>query len=137
MSLGQRIRSRREEKRWSQAELAKAAGTSQQTVNRLELGETEHSKALDGIAEALGVSRKWLLFGDGSATSVDDNPRPPGPTKGASSLHIAVAEAIHEARNIMVGGLRPFAEEAPRHRDVALVLAGAAIEAMRQRGALK
>ena len=41
-----------------------------------------------------------------------------------------VAKAIHEARNYMVGGMGPWEKASDLHRETALFLAGAAIEAM-------
>lgn len=49
------IRTRREELGWSQAKLAEAAGTSQQTVDRIERGKVHHSRAFDDIWIALGL----------------------------------------------------------------------------------
>lgn len=51
--IGQLIRQRREALGWSQADLAQRAGTNQQTIDRLERGETKHSRALSSILDAL------------------------------------------------------------------------------------
>ncbi|MNQ18919.1 helix-turn-helix protein [compost metagenome] len=42
---------------WSQAKLAEEAGTSQQTVDRIERGLTLHSRALDDVKDVLGLPR--------------------------------------------------------------------------------
>jgi transcriptional regulator with XRE-family HTH domain len=53
--LGAQIRRSRESRGWSQAELAKRAGTTQQTVNRIEAGQTAHSRAIAPIIAALDL----------------------------------------------------------------------------------
>jgi transcriptional regulator with XRE-family HTH domain len=50
---GRDIRLLREKLGWSQSDLASHAGTSQQTVDRIERGETLHSRALPRIRMAL------------------------------------------------------------------------------------
>lgn len=52
---GQNLRKRREELGLSQAQLAANAGTTQQTVDRIERGQTGFSRALPAIAKALGI----------------------------------------------------------------------------------
>ncbi len=52
---GEDIRTAREAKGWSQAELAEKAGTTQQTVDRIERGVTEHSRAYVPLRDALGL----------------------------------------------------------------------------------
>lgn len=54
-SIGDRIRTEREAKGWTQTQLAEMAGTNQQTVDRLERGVTSRSKAYPKIMEALGI----------------------------------------------------------------------------------
>ena len=56
--LGDRIRIAREEKGWSQHELAAATGSSQSTVDRLERGQTETSRHLAKILIALGIEEQ-------------------------------------------------------------------------------
>ena len=55
---GATIRRVREEQGLSQAELAKLAKTSQQTVDRIERGVVEHSRAYPRILEALGMPNR-------------------------------------------------------------------------------
>lgn len=52
---GESIRAAREAQGLSQAALAEKAGTTQQTVQRIERGEIEFSRAAQGICEALGT----------------------------------------------------------------------------------
>ena len=54
---GDEVKLAREERGWSQAQLAEAAGTSQQTVDRIERGVTGSSKALPEIQKVLGIAR--------------------------------------------------------------------------------
>lgn len=56
--MGERIRQRREQLGWTQAELASAAETNQPTVDRIERGETRHSKHLNKILLALGLEER-------------------------------------------------------------------------------
>lgn len=51
------IREARIARGWSQAKLAEEAGTSQQTVDRIERGQTLHSRSLDDVMDALGIRR--------------------------------------------------------------------------------
>lgn len=53
MEIGDKIKVRRELARLSQQELAEMAGTTQQTIDRLERGVTEHSRYLPKIFEVL------------------------------------------------------------------------------------
>lgn len=55
MKNGSRIRQAREALGWSQADLAERAGTTQQTVDRIESGQTQHSRATPAILRALGL----------------------------------------------------------------------------------
>jgi DNA-binding XRE family transcriptional regulator len=50
---GDEVRRGRESLGWSQQELARHSGTSQQTIDRIERGETKHSRALVSIKETL------------------------------------------------------------------------------------
>lgn len=87
-SLQKRLSSKLEEKRISQEELANMIGASQAAVSKIILGETKRSRFLPKIAESLGVSEQWLLYGEESSnakildSSVDewDNNTPLPPT---------------------------------------------------------
>lgn len=56
MHVGRTVREAREAKGWSQTDLAKLSGTSQQNVDRIERSEVVHSRALPAILAALGLS---------------------------------------------------------------------------------
>lgn len=69
MSLPLRLKQRREELGYSQAQVAKLAGLSQPSYGDLENGKTQNSRKLVQIANALKVSPKWLLTGEGEMLS--------------------------------------------------------------------
>ena len=55
MKNGSRIRQAREAQGLSQQQLAERAGTTQQTIDRIEAGQTQHSRATPAILRALGL----------------------------------------------------------------------------------
>ena len=63
MSLAEKVRLKREEKRLTQAELARRAGLTQATISRVEHGEVKQlkSEAIKKLAKALGVSVDFLV----------------------------------------------------------------------------
>lgn len=64
MSVGDRIRSLRREKKWSQPILAKQAGVTQSTISDLENDKKSTSaKNMQAIADALNTSTNYLLTG--------------------------------------------------------------------------
>lgn len=56
MSLGNRIKAARLRLGWSQEQLARAAATSQQNIERIESGKVQMSRALPAVLKALGLS---------------------------------------------------------------------------------
>lgn len=56
----------REQRGWTQSQLAVAAGLSQGTIGNIESGARQARGSLPQIAEALGVEHKWLSQGLGS-----------------------------------------------------------------------
>lgn len=75
MTLGDRIRSRREELRMSQEELATRLGyKSRSTIAKIESGENDLTQSkIVAFAEALNTTARWLLDYDDSNTTL-----PPG-----------------------------------------------------------
>ena len=73
MDLATKVRVKREEKGYNQAELAKRTGLTQATISRLESGEVRQlkSEAIKSLAKALGVSVDFLV-GDMPKMSFDD-----------------------------------------------------------------
>ena len=63
MNTGEKIRMSREARSWSQADLAKRVGISQPAINKIEAGDTRHSKFLPRIALELGLDIAELIEG--------------------------------------------------------------------------
>lgn len=63
MDLATRVKDLRNAKGWSQVELAKAAGVSQQTIGKIENGKSLKPRYLPDIAVALGKTVEQLLDG--------------------------------------------------------------------------
>ncbi|AKJ41469.1 XRE family transcriptional regulator [Pragia fontium] len=63
-TLAERVAKRREQLGLSQKTLAEKINVSQQSINKIESGQTRSPRNLDKLAEALDVSPQWLLFGD-------------------------------------------------------------------------
>lgn len=61
MAVGKYIKIAREGFRWSQAELAKRAGVSQQLIAKLESGKVNETRKLPKIAAAFGTTSEALL----------------------------------------------------------------------------
>lgn len=59
---GEDIKAERVARGWTQAELATRAETNQQTVNRIEQGQTRRSSALPKILETLGLAEGMNIY---------------------------------------------------------------------------
>lgn len=64
MALGQRVKTERERKGWSQAFLAERAGMQQETISAIERRDSKRSEYTQRLAEALGVPVEYLLTGE-------------------------------------------------------------------------
>lgn len=60
----ERLQSAMDEGRWNQAALARAIGVTQGAISAILLGNTQRSKYLPEIADALGISLAWLRGAD-------------------------------------------------------------------------
>ena len=78
VELGRRLRSERKRQRITQKALSQTVGCAQQTVLDLENGNVEYSRYLPAIAEALGVSVRWLETGEGPPERPDTEGIPIG-----------------------------------------------------------
>jgi transcriptional regulator with XRE-family HTH domain len=65
-TLAQRVKYAREQRGWTQSQLAVASGLSQGTIGNIESGARQARGSLPQIAEALGVEHKWLSQGIGN-----------------------------------------------------------------------
>lgn len=72
-TIAERLLAARERKEWTQSQLAVAADVSQGTIGNIESGLRQSKGSLPQIAEALGVSHKWLATGQGT---MDMAPQP-------------------------------------------------------------
>lgn len=70
MSIGARVRRRRQELGWSQSELAQRAGVAVDTIRKLEQGQSKGSRKLADLAVVLGVDERELIYGDVAADRV-------------------------------------------------------------------
>ncbi len=72
MNLGGRVKQERETRGWSQPQLAsRISGLSQQALAALESRDSKTSEFAVGLADALGVSLRWLISGDGRKDDTD------------------------------------------------------------------
>jgi len=65
MDIGQRVRSERRKRKWSQEELARRAKVTQGLISQIENGSYSSSRYLPALAAALEVSSDWLATGRG------------------------------------------------------------------------
>jgi transcriptional regulator with XRE-family HTH domain len=75
-SVGERVRTKREELKISQEKLAREIGVSKNTVGRWEAGGGIDGENLDRLALALGVSSDWILRGDRREETTTVTPDP-------------------------------------------------------------
>lgn len=71
-TLADRLRARRKEVGWTQEQLAQRVGSSQAVIQKIENGKSLRPRKIDRIAEALGTSPAWLMFGDNSRNMLDE-----------------------------------------------------------------
>jgi transcriptional regulator with XRE-family HTH domain len=64
-TIGSRLAQAREEKGWSQQDLAEKSGVSQTTISHIESGRNNSSKHLPRLAKTCGVQTDWLAANEG------------------------------------------------------------------------
>jgi len=82
--IGDRVREVRERLKMSQAELGRAVGVTRNAINQIESGATKNPRpqTIYAIADALGVSDRWIVFGG------EPMPEPRGPPASQQDLQI-------------------------------------------------
>ncbi|VAX11655.1 hypothetical protein MNBD_GAMMA26-40 [hydrothermal vent metagenome] len=75
ISLGERLRCKRREKRWTQEQLASHAGTNQAVIQKIENGRSLRPRKINEIASALEVTPSWLMFGEEPTSELDTEAR--------------------------------------------------------------
>jgi transcriptional regulator with XRE-family HTH domain len=90
MPLAERIKRAREERGWSQGELARRAGVRRATISDLETGKLEDTRVstLRNIAKALRVSVDYLIDME------YDRRTPPGQPAVESNAALAVTPSL-------------------------------------------
>ena len=74
-TIGSRISTARRKMDLSQFALGELVGTTQQAIQKIESGDVAHSRYLEPISVALGVSYNWIVKGvasPGSATESEE-----------------------------------------------------------------
>lgn len=111
LGLGDRIRSAREAKGWTQPELGKAVGVSKSAVSQWEKGAVLNLKLgnLFAVAEVLGKSVQDLVFGNSGATSqISERQRagysePPAQQLALMRAYDSLPRGVrHHLRNLIV-----------------------------------
>lgn len=95
--FGARLKQVREEQRRTQDDVAKILGVERQTVQSWEAGRNKHPKGatlekISPVAEFLGVTPEWLLFGAGDPVGKPD----------------AEAESLRDELRAILRDLRPI-----------------------------
>ena len=71
-TLASRLRSARKKKGWTQDQLAQKTGSTQAVIQKIENGKSLRPRNVVKLAQALGVSPGWLVFGQESFDELDD-----------------------------------------------------------------
>ena len=71
-TLASRLRLRRKDKGWTQEQLAEKTGSTQAVIQKIENGKSLRPRNVLKLAQALGVSPAWLMFGQESFDELAD-----------------------------------------------------------------
>lgn len=111
-SLGQRMRCRRQQKRWTQEQLARRAGTNQAVIQKIENGKSLRPRKINKIAEVLGVNPAWMMFGDKAENSLS----PDAITVAEEWSQLSEPHRSRIKQEIHGLSQRGWNMDAPRHR---------------------
>jgi len=89
-TLSERLKHARAEKGWSQGHLAAAAGVAPSTIGNIEQGTRLSKGSIPQLAEALGVSYKWLANGEGDM----NNENPPAKAANDPPIYSPLADSL-------------------------------------------
>nr|WP_199857791.1 S24 family peptidase [Erythrobacter sp. EC-HK427] len=108
------MKSLRKQKGWSQSELSRRSAASQQTINRLEKGDTDHPRDLLQIARVLGTTPEYLMgeTDDVGAVGEDRLPYTPPPADDRI-LEIPVIDLAYGMGGTYLDGVDPEARSEP------------------------
>lgn len=125
-TLADRVRDAREQKGWTQQQLADRAGVSQATIGNIEAGTRSHPRSLLKIAAALGRRPEWLQTGRGqeledqSPSSVSEPVAPYEPTISVAlaGLEPYIKRVNYGARKATGSLIATWVEDPDKHRDI-------------------
>lgn len=72
-TLASRLQLSRKNSGFTQVQLAKLAGVSQNAIQKIESGQTKEPKNILALAKALGIEPEWLQYGTGKQTKIETN----------------------------------------------------------------
>jgi transcriptional regulator with XRE-family HTH domain len=104
-TIGQRLKSARLAREWTQGQLAQQSGVKQSTISKLEAGKMHRGTQLLQLADALGVHLRWLDSGEGPRELTTLRERPGVYHQDADlerSLIQAMRDMPHEDREAIV-----------------------------------
>lgn len=73
LTLAERMKFARNRKNLTQERLAQLAGTSQDVINKIEIGKSLRPRNIEKLAAILDVSPAWLQFGEEQFDKVDSD----------------------------------------------------------------
>ena len=110
MSIGKQIKTLRQEKGWSQQDLADASGVCQQMISKLETGRAHQTSDIVKLAFALDVSPLFLegisKQRDGSAKPVKKAQSQKGQELNQKALQACLDVLINQSEKFLDGGIR-------------------------------
>lgn len=99
--LGVRVRQLREERGWSQSELAqRLPNVRQQSIDQLEQGKVRRPRFLHELAQALGTTVNWLMSGKGGKARMAATPAMADVDVGLLKDVLLVVEKIESERKL-------------------------------------